>query len=160
MASSAFQDPDPGDSGDLKIPKRWNPLISVRWHKSWMASQCKFGVIISNDAYSESCQRHISEDHRSTYLLHLQDELVNRARFWCELSTVPNWHRSCDICCITVPLTACINKQDLRFELLSPSVGEIVLILMVVRVNRTPREFTIIAAVMESGGARGSGHDR
>lgn len=65
IASSAFQEPLPIESGDLKIPRRWKPLTSVRWQRYWTASQCRPGFKFSNESWRR-CQLGKSADNSSS----------------------------------------------------------------------------------------------
>lgn len=95
-----------------------------------------------------------------THLLHFQNQFIDRPCLRREFAAIPNRHRARDVRCITIPLATSIDKQHLRVDLLCFAVREPVLVLVVVGFDGAPREFTVVATVVESGCTRRGCYDR
>ena len=61
--------------------------------------------------------------------------------------------------CVVDPLASRINQQNLRGQVPLIPVSEVVAVVMIVRSNRPPREFPVVATVMQRGRPSGSGND-
>ena len=155
IASSEFHDPDPGSSGDLKMPSFWKPFTRVRWQISCTASQWRPGLMMSNDCcvceVHEIKTKHLwhTEQADLNYLLHFENKFINSPCFGGKFPAITHRHGTSYIWGIAVPLTASINQKDLRIELFRRSMSKIILV-MVMIIDRSPGKFAIITAIMKS----------
>ena len=161
IASSEFHDPEPGASGDLKIPSFWKPFTRVRWQISCTLSQWRADLMISNDcceAYEIMANINYTESGLFTYFLHFKNKFINSSCFRGKFPSVTDGHGTGDIRRVALPLTASINKKDLWMELFWMSISKIVLIMVIMRLDRSPWKFAIVTAIMKSWCAGGSSY--
>jgi len=88
-------------------------------------------------------------------LLHLQHELIDCPSFGGKFTTITNWHSPSNIRCVTIPFASRVNKENLRIKLSLSTMCKLHLIMVIMRLDWTPSELTVIATVMKSRGTVG-----
>ena len=97
--------------------------------------------------------RTITTGHRPppfTYLLHFKNKFINGSCFRGEFPSITDRHGTSDVRSVAVPLTASIDQKDLRVELFRTSMSQIVLVMVIMWLDRSPSKFAIVAAIMKS----------
>lgn len=130
MASSEFQEPEPGELADLKIPSLWKPRMRMRWQRSCTSSQWRPGFMISNDSYPSevSTGRRMYCVNEYTHLLHFQNEFVDCTRFGSEFPAISDGHGTSDIRGIVIPFASSVDKKDLGIEFVRMPMRKVILI--------------------------------